>query len=308
MNLKKLLIALAAIIVCATMTACGLEMLRLIIPEKGEIVLDQIPLSENIEGKRVYFTGLQIYSAAYGYNNTSIFRYHEESPIFDKNHNLLLYWPTNGVWYITIKLIENIDEVKRSRLTVLFDERGYCTRLLYMPFIRWDDSKYGASFGIRQQYVIDELSCFNVLPFRTPYRNGVRGKMAADSSKSIRRISDADYFLVFAIRPLEIWLPEKGDQNIIYKIALITALYNRAGKKVYSEVYTESFVKNQYEWNMYYHCIIQLLDNYRKQVNKDLSFLNTAAKAEYPTLDDLHVKAYNTESKDIHDLYLPRKH
>ena len=306
MNIKKHLITITVIIICTTMIACGLEQMRLIIPEKGEIVLDQIPLSENIEGKRVDFIGLQIYYAERGYNNTSIYRYNGKSPLVTKRQNIFKHRPEDMSWDIITSVVESLDEEKRNRLTVLFNERN-CTKLLYPPLLIWHGSAYRESFGDKQVPVIDNMSCINALPFRTPYREGVQGKMATGNSLNISGISNAEYFLVFAIRLLEIWPPENEQQNSTYKIALITVMYNRDGKKVYSAIYNESIEGDDSKENIYYNCIMQLFENQHKQINKDLSFLNTVAKAQYPTLEDMHVAAYNSTTKSMGDLYFPPK-
>ena len=283
------------------------------IVSRGEVVLERIPLSEDITGKRVDFTGIQVYAGHKGYNNTMLYKYYTAQNIFPPavaGSGVSSEVLQDKLWDVTIQFMETFDKDKRNRLTVIFDESGCCMRLCSRPIV-FDANDYMLLFRDRQKPVIDDNSCFSLLP----YEEGAPGKMSRRRISSIKKNSNADYFLVFAVRPLELWIPDKEHKGYVLNIALITAMYDWKGKKVYSEIYTESLEHEYSGRGLYYDCIMLLLKNHGKQIDKDLSFLNNAAIAEYPTLEDVHIQAYNItergrniqKSDRTEMLYLPKR-
>ena len=102
--------------------------------------------------------------------------------------------------------------------------------------------------------------------------------------KQIKKYSNADYFLLIVLKPLE---DNQGRKKAT--VALLTILYNRDGKKVYSKIYQESLDETaSFDKDFLYDCTMQLIENQGEQISKDLSFLLTADDAPSPTLEDLH--------------------
>ncbi|MCL1910933.1 MAG: hypothetical protein FWG13_01860 [Leptospirales bacterium] len=131
--------------------------------------------------------------------------------------------------------------------------------------------------------------------------NRSKGKMVSNVLSRIKRYSYADYFLLIAITPLEYSILnykynykdrtyEKIDQaNKKAKVALLTIIYNRDGKKIYSKIYEESLDDtDQFDAYFLYDCTMKLIEKQGAQISKDLSFLLAPDDAPEPTLEDLH--------------------
>ena len=304
---QKSTILLFIIVTCLTFVACGpgiFGLFGMLFESRGEVVLDRLPLSEAIEGKKIDFIGAQIFWGNKEYNRTSSLYQYRETAIIHNDTYIGNLFKIDGAWDAAIVLFEHLNENKRKKLSVFFYDRNCC--LYISPNLLWKDSWYVKLFTM-QPHVMDEIGCINY--FNTPaYKDGEQGKMMNSSISSIIKQSNADYFLVFAIRPIEAWRPDEEHPYIVLNVALITVMYNREGKKVYSEIYTESIESNDSE-KIYYYCIMKLLNNQGAKINKDLSFLDVLDDAPYPTLEDMLREAYNykRDNNDLRNLYLQKK-
>jgi hypothetical protein len=114
--------------------------------------------------------------------------------------------------------------------------------------------------------------------------------MASSCLGILKKSSNANYFLVVAIRPLDVQLPDEKNPYSTMKIALIIVLYNNQGIKEFSKIYemvSDQIAKSE-EREAYFRCSLKLLETYGSQINRELSFLSMAEDAKSPTLENLY--------------------
>jgi hypothetical protein len=135
--------------------------------------------------------------------------------------------------------------------------------------------------------------------------------MVGITLSQIKKYSNADYFLAIALKPLDTkkWNAHKSKKMTA---VLLTIIYNRDGKKVYSKIYAETIEPISYPTSRFsksshfYDCIVKLLENQGEQISNDLSFLLTADDAPAPTLEDLHKRLQQPGTLDDDVKYLER--
>ena len=98
---------------------------------------------------------------------------------------------------------------------------------------------------------------------------------------------------------------KNAPESIKITTALLTIIYSRDGKKIYSKIYYETLEKTASSIKFsFYTCTMKLLENQGEQINKDLSFLLTANIATSPTLEDLHMRLQQPGTIDDDVKYL----
>ena len=250
------------------------------IPNMADIVLENVEYHGEIRG-RIDFVGMQ----KIRYN------YYPWTSVEDRN----------ALSLFASKLDMNLRG--KIHITQSFDYWGEAQFCLFP----WREGKYLQFLLGYQKSVNDSLSCSSWLfgIFSESYRAG-NNKMVGITLSQIKKYSDADYFLAIAVRPLDAINRKKAT------VVLLTVIYNRDGKKVYSKIYTEtldivsnkSFPIFSSGDNSYYDCTMKLIENQGEQINKDLSFLLTADDAPSPTLEDLHKRLQQPGTIDDDVKYL----
>jgi hypothetical protein len=291
--MKKFLLFFIFLPVALFSGGCGAELAGCLIqwPSKGEIVFDSILPPQGLEGK-IYFIGIQMFKGQYEYNGSQDYLYDAYTIFSTKTYDLYLDKK------ILSSFIESLDLPLQEKLKIKARYSNFA--YTYRP---WQYSDY-SSFWNQREVVNDELSCIDYWSFH-PYKDGVQGKMTSGFVSSLaKKHNDADYFFLVAIRPLKISAPDYDRKSHSYSVALITVIFNRDGKKVYSKIYEENIdVPDKKGTTPYYDCTLKLLENQGAQISKDLFFLLSADDAPSPNLADLYNELQRTDSKS----YFPIK-
>jgi hypothetical protein len=269
------------------LTGCGINL-----PNKSDIALDEYPYRKDLKG-RIDFIGMQKIDSARGYNWTNLYKNRDNKFTINTYGNYPLEWPSERD--VLMLFMNSTSVTLRQKLHLHFQDT-----VNYYDNIPLTVGGYEQFFYKYQETVTDSLSCLNNLSF-TPYKKDEQRQMNSYILSGLKKYSNADYFLLIAIRPLEILLYDQDHQYFTINVALLTVIYNRDGEKVYSKIYKETLddsVDNQGKF-LYYNCIMQLLKNQGEQINEDLSFLLAANDAPYPTLEDLNTELQNLGDKPL---------
>ena len=275
MLLKTLqkLISLLLILLTASLTACLIDP----VPRLADIVREEIDYNYKING-RVDFVGMQTISHIYYYE-----------------------WPVDGPRNVLSLFISKLDMRLREKLHVVrsYDFYGSFERGCLFT---WRFGEYEPFLFKYQESVNDSLSwpgCGNYIKSLFRYQEPVNDRsglypesyrkrdteMVDITLSQIKKYSYADYFLLIAIKPFELYAyrPKNGGSYFI------VIIYNRDGKKIYSKIYEDNFETTSSNPNyFFYSSTIKLLENQGEQISNDLMFLLTADDAPSPTLEDLH--------------------
>ena len=239
------------------------------IPNMADIVIETVDYRGKISD-RIDFVGMQRPLVSYHWPGGQLF----DNEI-DGDRNVLSLFIS--------KL--DVELWKKIHVTQSYDSRtGSFSRTCLFP---WRVGKYNQFLLGYQEPVNDSLSCSSSL-FGN-YKAG-NNKMVSITLSQIKKYSTANYFLLIAIKPIERNMHKSKKMTV----ALLTIIYNRDGKKIYSKIYEETldivppaptlFPKEF----PFYDCTMKLIENQGEQISKDLEFLLTADDASSPTLEDLH--------------------
>ena len=198
----------------------------------------------------------------------------------------------SGERNVLLHFIDKLDTQLREKMCVTqsFD-RQWGIRCCLFPFWTGRSSQFLFQY---QEPVNDKIYLPTCLYLDYYYKPG-NNKMTGAALSQIKKYSDADYFLLIAIRPgSAAFFGYQGYKNEKVTVALLTIVYNRRGKKIYSKIYKETLDvgplrplirSNNFR---FYDCTMKLIENQGEQISKDLEFLLTADDAPSPTLEDLH--------------------
>ncbi|MCL2025346.1 MAG: hypothetical protein FWG92_00890 [Leptospirales bacterium] len=257
------LIVLQEIAKLSLMLSSSLACLDLLIPDMADIVLETIEYNSKISG-RVDFVGIQ-----------RPLKYYPWPSKIEGERNVLSLFMSK----LNTELREKI------HITQSYDFQG-CVKGCFSPWWMGEYSQFLLGY---QEAVNDSLSFGESCLTSGKYNTG-NNKMVGIALSQIKKYSNADYFLLIAIKPLEYNINKSKKVTV----ALLTIIYNRDGKKIYSKIYEETldvapsaptlFTKEF----PFYDCTMKLIENQGEQISKDLKFLLTADDAPSPTLEDLH--------------------
>ncbi|MCL1910781.1 MAG: hypothetical protein FWG13_01055 [Leptospirales bacterium] len=257
-----------------------------IIPDMADIALETIEYDGKISG-RVDFIGMQKnetypYWPGRSYKNT-------KTNNIDGNRNILLLF------------MKKLDAPLRKKIHVTQSFSRYSG--FHSCLTPWRSGHYEQILD-HQKSVNDSLSCVKLGRVKYKYKKDAndgltlrlgtyvnpdntrrsKGRMVSHVLARIKKHSKADYFLLIALAPLE-YSPHKKTA----KVALLTIVYNRAGKKIYSRIYEESLDDTEpFGDHFLYDCTMKLIEKQGEQISKDLSFLLAPDDAPVPTLEDLY--------------------
>lgn len=264
----------------------GLSLALSHLPPIGEILLEDISVDFELKGE-VDFLGLQVYSHAEGYLQKPFCK--GDFSVKDKFKKIWLGSSIGMKPAVREKYISSLFNLMkpevRAKLGVLIAQ----THFYFFPsFKAVRDTRYGT----RYRQLLYDLQGWPVYDAFDNYDSSEEiyssgsSKMEKYSLEEFQKKSGADYFLVAAIRPLEIEKTEAS--NFKFISAFIIAVYSRSGDKVYSKVYYESLNSDKITLEGFNNCIGNLFENQSEQISEDLSFLLSADDGEYPTLEDLY--------------------
>jgi len=255
-------------------------------PGPAEIIFENRSLTELKKGS-VDFVGFQIYNYGRSYNGHSLFQgntIHMQLADLPVDYSHYISFPVpdqKNILSLFIKSLDNSTQKKIHKFvsnSFFFREGKSAYRQMQMLYYN--------SIPVYDEWDINIVNA------------GGPGRLDNYCLKYLKKNSDADYYFIVSIRPLEIQLPDKQNQYSTMKVALLIVLYNNMGEKIYSKIYTEKLegIKDPRKENIYYNCSRKLIENYGAQINRDLSFLLIVDDAKVPTLKDLLKEV--TEKRD----------
>jgi hypothetical protein len=274
-----------------------------------EIVFDRISDPKELHGQ-VDFIGIQWFHSHKSYNAVleNIFKWREKPLLFTSHgpnfndyitdFDNYIKWPNNDMNCLSL-FIENMDEALQQKLHIFsFNKSFFYT--FFISGIPYRQVLNDVQMSIRDRPNTYTFYCTG-LPFKL-YKENEQGKMESSELSRLKKYSKADYFLLIAMRPLEILLPDDKHQYHEMTTALLTVIYNRNGEKVYSKIYEDSLdaPDGGEHTGIFYKSALKLLENQGAQISKDLSFLLSADDAPSPNLADLYNELQKTDSlKDV---------